>query len=218
SYLLLADTFAHGRLTNPSHPFWKHFESMAIIQQPTYCSVFYPAQGAFLAFGQVIFGHPFWGVWLSTTLMCAAICWALQAWMPPVWAFLGGFLAILRLGTFTYWADSYWGGSVAAIGGALALGALPRIKRHQRPRDAILLAVGLSILANSRPYEGLFYSMPILIALSAFLLGRKGPGRGVGVRRIVIPFAAVIALNFAWMGFYFWRTTDNPLLPPYLVD
>jgi len=217
SYLLMADTFAHGRVSNPTHPMWVHFETFHVNQQPTYCSKFFPAQGLFLALGQTVFHHPFWGVWLSTGLMCAAICWALQGWMPPAWAFLGGVLAIVRLGMFSYWANSYWGGSVTAFGGALVLGALPRIKRELRTDDAVLMGTGLAILANSRPYEGLTYSLPILTALVAWLVRKKDRPVSVLLRRVVLPMGIVLALAAVAMGYYFWKTTGSPLRSPYAV-
>src|SRR6266436_3381194 len=195
SYLLAADTFAHGRLTNPPHPMWIHFETFHEIQQPTYASMYYPAQGMFLAFGQVVFRHPYWGVWLSTGLMCAAICWMLQGWLPPPWALLGGLLAVIRLGTFSYWMNSYWGGSVAALGGALVLGALPRIKRHQRVRDAVLMGIGFAIVANGRPYEGLLFGIPVLAALLWWMRGRNAPPLSVSLRRIILPLGAVLFLT-----------------------
>jgi hypothetical protein len=214
-YLLLSDTFAHGRLTNPSNPMWVHFETLHVLWQPTYTSKYWPAQGLFMAVGQVLMGHPFWGVWLSVGIMCAAITWMLQAWVGERWALLGGFLAVIRFASFNYWDNSYWGGAVAAIGGALVLGALPRMKQQHRVRNALLMGLGFAILANSRPYEGLFFGIPVAVAVLVWLWKLKRPELGRVMRHAMVPLLAVLALTVVAMGYYFWRTTGNPFTPPY---
>jgi hypothetical protein len=217
-YLLAADTFAHGRLTNPTHPMWVHFESFSILQKPTYQCFAQPAQGIILSLGKVAFGHPFWGVWLSVGLMCAAITWMLQGWLPPEWALLGGLLAILRYGIFGYWANSYWGGAAGAIGGALVLGALPRIKDSQHIRNAVLMGLGLAILASSRPYEGFILSAPIALALFIWLLGKNRPSLSISLGRVLLPLALVLTLIAAGLGFYLWRVTGSPFRMPYQIE
>jgi len=220
SFLLAADTFASGHLTNPTPAMWTHFESVQITMQPTYMSMYFPAQGLILAAGKVLFGHPWFGLLLVNAFMCAALCWMLQAWLPPVWALLGGVIAILRIGLFSYWINTYSGaGSIACLGAALVLGALPRItRRGARPRDCILLAIGIAILGLSRPFEGLLLCLPVVFVLVRWIVrGGNRPPIAVLLRRSIVPLA-LIAAAVAWLGYYDARAFGNPLTLPYSAD
>ena len=219
SYLLMADTFVHGRLANPTHPMWMSFETFHVNWFPTYSSMYPPAQGAVLAIGQLS-GNPWIGVLLSEAAMCAAILWMLQAWMPARWALLGGMFAALNLGVASYWMNSYWGGAVAAAGGALLLGALARIKKRPSIGGALVLGLGVAILANSRPYEGLLFCIPAGLWLLAWLFGKiksRIPWT-IRMRAVFVPLCAVLALTIASIGYYNWRLTGNALLMPHVLN
>jgi hypothetical protein len=209
--VLAGDTFAHGRVANPMHPLWKFFETFHVLQQPAYASMYPPGQGIFLGAGQFLTGTPYAGVLLGMGLLCATLLWMLRAWMPPGWALLGASLAVIRLGLFSYWANSYWGGAPAAIGGALVAGAIPRIFRQGRTRDAVLLGAGLVLLAMSRPYEGLWFSIPFDVAFVVWAVRGR-------CWRSVIPLAAVLLLGGVALAYYNWRVTGNVFEMPELVE
>src|SRR5579872_3552060 len=78
SYLLGAETFAAGRLTNPTPKMWQHFETEHQNFQPTYMTKYPPAQSLVLAAGIRLFGHPWYGVLLSFGAMSWCLCWMLQ--------------------------------------------------------------------------------------------------------------------------------------------
>ncbi len=162
-YLLLADTLAHFRLANPTHPFHRFFETIFVLQQPKYASIFPLGQGIALAFGHRVFGHPWAGVLLPVSLFAALCYWMLRAWTTPLWALTGGLLAVAQFGPLNPWTNSYWGGGVAACAGCLVFGSLPRLRERWLSRDAALLGAGLGIHFLTRPFETL------LLALAAIL-------------------------------------------------
>jgi len=217
SYLLAADTYSSGRLTNKPHPFWASFESVHILQQPTYMSMYPPLQGLFLALGQWISGFAWTGVCISVASMVLAIFWMLRGWFSPGWSLAGALLVAVRWGIFSYWMNSYWGGAGPALAGALVLGSLPRLLRAGRLRDAVALGLGLSCLANSRPYEGLILSSTAILTF-AFWAFRRGLLHRLLRLRVVVPISLLLLCSATSMLFYNWRVTGKSLELPYISD
>jgi hypothetical protein len=150
--------------------------------------------------------------------MCSALCWMLQAWLPPPWALLGASLAVLRLGILSYWMNTYWCASIAALGGALVLGAWPRLRLHLRIRDALLMALGLAILANSRPYEGFVFAIPVAFAMSFWIFGENRPALRQSVTHVIGPIVLALLVAAIATGYYYYHVTGDPFRMTYQVN
>ena len=213
SNLLAAETFASGRLTNPTHALWEHFETFHELQRPHYVSMYPPGQGLILAAGLRVFGNPIAGVALCGITLCALICWALQAIVPSQWAFVGGLIAIIKIAVLNYWTMSYWGGAVAAIGGCLVVGAAVRWVKQPSWHYGITIAVGILIIGNTRPYEGLFFCAGALVAGGTLVAKQH-----LRLRDLSGAAAAgtlLLLTGLGGMGYLNFRITGNPFLRPY---
>lgn len=224
-YLLSADTFDQGRWSNPTPEHWQHFETMHQLQVPSYQAKYPPAQGMIMALGMKL-GHPIFGIWLSIAVMIGAITWMLQSWFPARWALMGGCIAALQLvvvgqpfgdGSLGYWSQSYWGGAMAAAGGALLLGAGRRIMQQPSVGLASLFCVGAAILALSRPKEGLLIFLLIAAVLVVWLLRLRGTKLKTAVQLFVFPALAFGLLLLGFIGAYNHAVTGKVTEMPWLT-
>jgi hypothetical protein len=165
AHLLVADTLRHFRLANPPHALPQFFETFFVLQSPSYSSIYPIGQGLALFMGRAIFGTPWAGVLLSTAALCSLCYWMLRGWTTPGWALVGGMLAVFEFGPLNQWTNSYWGGGYSAAAGCLVFGALPRLRRDHRMRDAALLGLGLALHLLSRPFESIFLVLSVILFL-----------------------------------------------------
>lgn len=207
AYLLAGQTYARFRLTNPTPANWRFFETQHVLLHPTYMAKFPPGQGMAIAVGYWL-GNPIYGVWLESALFAVCVAWMLRGFFPNRWAVVGGLVVILQFGITHYWAQSFWGGALAASGGALVFGGLPRLWRAApRTRDSVLLGIGIALLMVTRPFEG---ALACVVPAAALL--RPGAVRSW---RSLMPCAAVVALAASWLAYDNYRVTGTPWRFPY---
>jgi hypothetical protein len=228
-YLLSADTFLHGRLTNPPHPLTRHFETLYTQHQPTYSAIYLPGNGLMLAAGRLITGRAIAGMWVATALAAMAILWALRGWLSDGWAFALGCLVAVNP-TMAAWSDSFHGGSLAACGGALIVGAVGRLRRAPRLIDGVAFGAGAALLELTRPYEGFVVAAAFFIVVvvsapwrslikpmtAALLIAAAGAGGLMVLNRAVtgdplkLPYVAYNDRYLSVPNFLWQRAGPNP--------
>lgn len=208
AYLLSAETFAKGRITNPAHEYMEHFETFHVVHSPSYQGKYPPGPSLFMALGILLTGHAIFGVWLSTALAVASVCWALTAWLSNRWAIMGGVLASLHPGIVILWGQSYWGGSVAVIGGALVFGGIRKLTAKPLIRYGIVTGIGFFILAHTRPFEG--FIIGVMVVLFFLLYFRKK--QPVQVITVIL---LILLMTLISVGFYNRAITGNAFKFPH---
>jgi hypothetical protein len=214
AYLLGADTYASGRLVNPQHSHWQHFESFHVLSSPVYLPKYPPGQSLVLAAGKLL-GHPQIGVCLSTGFAAASLAWMLAGWLPSRFVCLSWLVAVLHPGLLIKWSHSYMGGALAMTGACLLLGALARTRRKPSVKLSVIAALGILILANTRPFEGLVLTVSVGIGL-IFILVRSGKVRPARfIVQIALPSGLVLACGGSLMMLNNYWVTGSILRLPY---
>jgi len=217
SYLLAADTFAAGRLCEPSPPCAEQLEAFHVITQPVYASKYPSGQGLALALGQVLFGEPIYGVWLTCAFLCGAMAWLLLALFPPRWVLIGLCIVFAKFALTTYWAQSFWGGALTAGGAALGFGALVRIFERGSFARGALLGLGVALLALTRPFEGALAAVPLAVALGVWSVRRLRAGAALECARTLVGAAVPLAACAWWMATLNRAVTGDALQMPYFL-
>lgn len=212
-FLFMGKTFAAGRLTNEMHPLWAFFEAIHMISFPTYQAKYPPLQGLALATG-IRLGHPILGVWLSSGAATVGCAWALSKFLPRVPSLVAAMAAAISFFFTGYWAQSYWGGSIAFLGGALLVGGAKSVVDRPSARGFFTLILGASVLANTRPYEGL-----VLVALTTLVViattYRRNMTRQLFELRTTAAGGALAVATVAFMAYYNYRVTGDVFVFPY---
>ncbi len=211
SQLLLADTLAHGRLSNPTHPMWVHFESLHIIQKPDLQLRLFSRPRGDLGAGDA--GRPpvdrrVGAVGRNVRRAVLDVAGLGAAGLGAVRRAAGGVALRPRelLDQQLLWRVS------RRVGRSAAVGSLPAIP--QKPVCSTVAGVALGVIAigYTRPFEGLGVSVPVVVAL-AIAFRKK-----LRVYWMCIPAAALVLAAVAAMLVYCQAVTGDPLRTPYAAN
>ena len=197
-YALTADTFAHGRLTNPPHPMRAFFSSLYVLQTPTYNSMYQSGPAALAAAGQVLLHRRAAALWIACAAAACAVCWGAEAVAPIGIAWLAGLLVAMHP-VVLEWMNHYHAAPFNAFAGALAIGGALRVRECRTWQAQTAMGIGIAVMANMRPYEG------FVVAMIAFVLARR-----------FVPLALGIAVcGLLWTALYNRAVTGDPFQLPY---
>lgn len=212
-HFLVADTISEGRLANPPHQHSIFFETISILQHPTYSAIYPLGQGTILSLGLSL-GHPWIAILITGFFAGAGFFYFISAFTERRVAFLGSLAAGAKLLSMTYWMSSYMGGPLTAGGSCLALGGIYRWVGNPTIFNLAICGSGCTIVFLVRPFESIPLVILCVIGLITGMMRTNNDKRlSTAIHSIsaVLPFVAIVtgitaAHNYAVTG-------DATLLP-----
>ena len=109
------------------------------------------------------------------------------------------------------------GGALPAAGGALVLGGTRYLLTEPKVRHALLMGLGLIVLANTRTYEGFLVGVCAVLTLLTGFIRKRDLETSVLAEKIVLPLVLICTAAGVWMGYYNFGVTGNIFRMPYQV-
>lgn len=217
AYLLQAETFASGRLTNPTPPHHAFLETFHVIMEPTYTAKYFPGQALPLALGFLL-GLPIVGVWLTGLGLVPLGIEIFRRFGNLFCACLVTLFVYVQFFLLMYFGHTYWGGSFFMLCGGLMLLAALLWRERRHTAAGILFGVGAGFCLLTRPYEGFFWGAACLAypAISSWLNRQKTErpiARGAG--RSALVALAILAVFAAGLLLYNRAVTGSCFSLPY---
>ncbi len=181
---------------------WVHFETIHVDMLPTYMSMYFPGQALMLAAGKVLLGNPWFGVLVSGALMCAGLCWMLQAWLPPGWALLGRHDCGPAPRSFQLLDEQLYRRRFhCGIWRSAGVGRPPATQKDGSVSIRSSDGNWNCLLVLTRPYEGMLLCLPVAVVLGRWVFrARTGHPQQVLIRRAALPLALVACVPSRGLG------------------
>jgi hypothetical protein len=167
SLLLQADTYASGRIDNPSVT--PSFSSFYTLVSPTYASTYPVLRSLPMAIAQSFGFGPWIGIFAINIILVIAVYFMVRSYFSVELAILMSLIVILRFCLFNFWINSYLGPTITALGGVLLVYGYKKISIKRTLAAGLVVGVGLFFLMTTRPYEGFVFSIPFVVAISIMI-------------------------------------------------
>jgi hypothetical protein len=112
---------------------------------------------------------------------------------------------------------SYWGGSLAALGGALLLVAYRKITYFERYRYGWLAGAAIAVLMWSRPFEGGLLTFVLAVGIFRWFRGQPRAIHTTIVKHAFATTAIVLAVGAAAQAIYDKQVTGDYFELPYML-
>ena len=217
SYVFQAKTLLSSRFSVPSHPTHPElFDQMHVLNEGRMASRYYPGTGLWLA-PWILFGHPYWGYWLASSLASVFVFWTGYEFGRLRVGAVSGFACALSPG-IAFFSNLLLAHQPTLLGLSVFVWAFVKWQRTRMAREAFVAGCGLSFAMLCRPATAAGIGLPFGIAFLYWVLLARDSGKPINARirlRNLVAMGLPLVVGWSVMLAYHRDVTGSWKTSPY---